>query len=112
MSNLTTAFGERIDPVAEAEVLYLQLINILARDEQFEAALAKGELTDEATAAIADAFDQVFERNRRFANIFLADQQARREVTRFWFARCYAEVQASAAYFKSFNSAAAAAASA
>jgi hypothetical protein len=69
----------------------------------FNAALDKGELTAEANVAIAAAFDEVFERNLRLANIFLADKDAREEVTKFWFARAYAEVQASKVYNDAFR---------
>lgn len=103
MADHKTIFGETIDPMAEVEVLYLQLINILNRDPRFEAALEKGTLTDEACAAIASAFDTVFERNRRLADIFLTDKAAREALTRFWFARSYAEVQASAAFQAAFH---------
>lgn len=108
MTDKTTIFGETVDPQAEVEVLYLQLINILHRDARFEAALTKGELTDDACAAIASAFDEVFERNRRLANIFLTDKAAREALTRFWFARSYAEVQAGAAFQSAFKAASAA----
>ena|SRR5579883_732716 len=89
----------------EVDGLYCQLVNILHRDERFEQALAKGELTDEACQAIAAAFDEVFERNRRLADIFLADKMARQEITRFWFARGYAEVQANAAFNRALKTA-------
>ena len=98
-----TIFGEEVDVLAETDGLYLQLINILHRNEDFSAALEKGELTDAACAAIADAFDEVFDRNRRLANIFLTDKKARESFTGFWFARCYAEVQANAAYNAAFK---------
>lgn len=105
----TTIFGEEIDILAETDVLYLQLINILHRNPHFEAALEAGELTEAATKAIAAAFDEVFERNRRLANILLSDKQAMEQFTSFWFARSYAEVQANAAYTDAFRRARAAA---
>lgn len=99
----TTIFGETIDPIAEVDVLYMQLINILVRNPAFNDALEKGEMTDEAKKAIAGAFDEAFERNRRLANIFLTDKEAREQVVNFWFARSYAEAQASVAYEKAFQ---------
>jgi hypothetical protein len=102
----TTVLGEEFDPVVEADVLYLQLINILHRNPDFESALTAGVLTDEAKNAIAGAFDEVLERNRRIANILLADKESMAAFTAFWFARSYAEVQASAVYGKAFREAA------
>lgn len=109
MDQTQTIFGEEVDIIAETDVLYLQLINILHRNRDFEAALDKGELTPEATSAIAAAFNEVFERNRRLANILLSDKQAMEQFTSFWFARSYAEVQANAAYADAFKRARAAA---
>lgn len=105
MTQHTTAFGEEVDVIAETDVLYLQLINILHRNADFAAALDAGELTDAATKAIAAAFEEVFDRNRRLANILLSDRQAMEQFTSFWFARSYAEVQANAAYSAAFRKA-------
>lgn len=102
----TTIFGEQVDVIVETDVLYMQLINILHRDKRFEDALDAGKLTDEARSAIADAFEETFERNRRLANIFLTDREAREQFIGFWFSRCYAEVQANAAYTAAFKRAA------
>lgn len=99
----TTLFGEKIDVIAETDGLYLQLTHILMRNKDFEDALDKGELTEPAVKAIAGAFEAVFERNRRLANIILSDKKAQEELTRFWFARCYAEVQAHVAYGEAFK---------
>lgn len=98
-----TVFGEEVDLMAETDGLYLQLIHILQRNDDFNAALEKGEMTEDAVAAISGAFDEVFDRNRRLANIFLADKEAREQITRFWFARSYAEVQANASYESAFR---------
>lgn len=85
------------------DVLYMQLINILHRNDDFNLALDRGTLDDAASVAISAAFDEAFDRNRRLANIFLADEVARREILSFWFARAYAEVQANAAFGKAFK---------
>ncbi len=95
-----------------AGTLYLQVIDVLRRDLRFsgyfQAALQTGELTDAARRAIAGAFDVVFERNRRLADIFLNDMTARAEIVRFCFARSYAEVQAAAEFQAAFKTAIAA----
>lgn len=102
----TTAFGEAVDPIAETDGLFLQLIHVLSGNEAFERALTTGQLTDEAKQAIADSFEAVFERNRRLADIILSDREARQQFTAFWFARSYAEVQAHRAYTDAFRRAA------
>lgn len=98
-----TICGDEVNLIEQTDILFQQLVGILYSDKRFNDALDKGELTDEATQAIAAAFDEVFERNRRLANIFLADKEAREQVTGFWFARAYAEVQASTAYNNAFR---------
>jgi hypothetical protein len=98
-----TIFGDEVNLLEQTDILFAQLVNILYANADFNTALDKGELTPEATTAIASAFDEVFDRNRRLANIFLADREAREQVTKFWFARAYAEVQASKVYNDAFR---------
>jgi hypothetical protein len=98
-----TIFGEEVNLLEQTDILFAQLVNILYANPDFNAALDRGELTADATTAIAGAFDEVFERNRRLANIFLTDKEAREQVTNFWFARAYAEIQASKVYNDAFR---------
>lgn len=98
-----TIFGDEVNLLEQTDLLFAQLVNILYANPEFNAALDKGVLTPNATEAIAGAFDEVFERNRRLADIFLSDREAREQVTSFWFARAYAEVQASKVYNDAFR---------
>lgn len=98
-----TIFGDEVNLLEQTDILFSQLINILYANADFNSALDKGELTPEATTAIARAFDAVFERNRRLADILLSDKAALEQVTKFWFSRAYAEVQASKAYNDAFR---------
>lgn len=102
-----TIFGDEVDLLEQTDILFAQLVNILYANQDFNDALAKGELTPAATAAIAASFDEVFERNRRLANILLSDRAALEQIAHFWFARAYAEVQASKSYNDAFRRAAA-----
>lgn len=98
-----TILNEEVDLMAETDALYVQLIHILHNEPAFETALMKGQLDAAAKDAIAKAFDEVFERNRRLMNIFLADKEAFNAFAGFWFARSYAEVQANKAYTDAFR---------
>lgn len=98
-----TIFGDEVNLLEQTDLLFAQLVNILYANPDFNHALEQGALTADAKVAIAAAFDEVFERNRRLANIFLSDKKAREEVTNFWFARAYAEIQASKVYNDAFR---------
>lgn len=101
---IKTILNEEVDLMAETDALYVQLIHILHNEPAFESALTRGgELDAAAKGAIAKAFDEVFERNRRLMNIFLADKEAFNAFAGFWFARSYAEVQANKAYNDAFR---------
>lgn len=100
-----TILGDEVNLLEQTDILFAQLINILYANPDFNAALDKGELTPDATTAITGAFDEVFERNRRLAEILLSDKKVLEQVTGFWFARAYAEVQASKAYNDAFRKA-------
>lgn len=91
-----------IDISAQVDALVPQMLRALNGNPAYEAALAAGELTAEASAEIETAMLAVMERNRRIAATFLEDPQARAAITHFWFARSFAAVKAGDAYKEAF----------
>jgi hypothetical protein len=77
----------------------------MEREPVIRRALASGELTPQAAAAIGLAIDRAFARALRTQQSLIGDLDARRVITGYMFGRAFAAVQASATYSRALAAA-------